>query len=254
MYQEETQQMTAKAGIILVKKNRPHRIHLTPTLVVLLYLWSLNLLSQTINEYKYISDTSTNEGVKIGKSTLNKYLDTTDFVYQGGCILPNTYKSQNLKDGEYHQYFLQDTTRIAFKLTYKNRKLISFRSYWFNDTMKQTGQLSDGRNEGAWTGYYSSGTIREVFYWTNGIHHEFRFYHPNGNLMRHGKELEIGNNKYRLWEIEDYYANGHLKQRGQTKNGSKTETWTYYNENGTLRETKVHDQSEWLGPADDQAE
>jgi antitoxin component YwqK of YwqJK toxin-antitoxin module len=213
-------------------------------MVALLSLIRMNLYSQTTNNYTYIADTRAKEGVKIGKSTLNKYLDTTDFIYQGGCILPNSYKSQNLKDGKYYQYFLQDTAKIAFELTYQNRKLKSFRSFWFNDTLKQQGQLTDGMNEGVWRGYYRSGIIREVFYWTSGVHHEFIFYHPNGNPERHGKELEIGNGKYRLWEYVYYYENGQPSEKGQWKNYDKIGIWHYYNEDGTIRETKNHDEAE----------
>ncbi len=213
----------------------------------------INLYGQTPTNknYKYISDTKPNPSLaKIGKSNLNKFIDTNEFTYQGGCILPNDYKTQNLQTGKYYQYFLQDTTKIAFELLYKDNKLTSFRSYWFNDSLKQTGQLVSGYNEGKWTGYYINGKVSEIFIWTQGIHHEFFFYFLNGNLKRHSKELDIDNGKYRLWETEDYYSNGQLKQKGQTKNGYKIKTWTYYNKDGSVIETKKHKKPEWLGPAD----
>ena len=228
------------------------------TRILILYL--ISLVSSILNvngqapakqNYKYFSDTKSNLSLaKIEKSSLNKFIDTAEFTFQGGCILPNEYKTQNLKDGKHYQYFLQDTTKIAFELSFRDNMLITFKSYWFNDSLKQTGQIVGGLNEGKWTGYYRNGKISEIFIWTQGIHHEFFFYFPNGTLKRHSKELNIKNGKYRHWETEDYYSNGKLKQKGQTKNGYKIKIWTYYNQDGSIKETKKHKKPEWLGPAD----
>ncbi|MFH0895902.1 MAG: hypothetical protein V2A54_15820 [Bacteroidota bacterium] len=222
------------------------------TLIVIIVFFvctALEVQSQT--GYIFINGSKLKDSSKIGKSTLNKFIDTADISNHTGCLLQNEYIYQNLKNGKYYQYFRQDTNKVAFELNYENNKLTSFKSYWFNDTLRLTGQYIAGVAEGKWIGYYNNGKVIDIFIWTKGVHHEFYFYFVNGNLKRHSMELEINDGKYRLWETEDYYSNGQMKQKGQTKNGNKINTWIYYNKNGTVKEIKKYKKPcEFLGPAD----
>jgi len=213
------------------------------TIIMLLCIVSVQSQSQ---EYMYISNVQPLSSIKIEGSDLNKYVDTSDFFYKGS-ILPNDYIRQNLKNGTYYQYFLQDTTKIATKLIYRNKTLIEFKSYWFNDTLKHTVQFIAGYKDGKEIVYYQNGKINAIYIYMTGrgFYHEYFFYYSDGNLHRQGKELELGNGKYRLWETKDYYTNGQLKLKGQTKNGYKIGTWTYYNQDGTIKEVKEHNGTEW---------
>lgn len=205
--------------------------------------------AQTLQKqnYKPLSEIKANPGVKIGDSELNKFIDTTDIIYILGT-LPNEYKRQNLSTGKYYQYFSDDTTKIAFELIYTHNYLTAFKSYWHNDTLRQKGQLVNGSEEGNWFHYHKNGKLGSKFIWSKGVHHEFWFYSDKGILRKHCREPDPTNEKERIWETEDYFANGNLMQTGQTRNGYKTKTWTYYNQDGSLKEIVKEEKAVLPGP------
>jgi len=187
---------------------------------------------------------------KIKGTNINLLLDTTSLQYLTMGV-PNYYKNQKVKDGIYQMYFLQDTSKKALDLTFKNGYLVKFKKYWFNDSLKATGQLKYGLYQGVWKRYHSNGKVSSIFHYYNGWHREHSCYYKSGVLKRESKELEIDNKKYRLWETKDYYSNGQLAQVGLTKNGYKIKEWRYFNCDGSIKKIEKYKVKDglWLGTA-----
>ena len=212
------------------------------TFLILLVLF-FNLAHSQENKSNYVFTNSIyhpeDSTIKIQGTNINLYLDTNSLEYFTHGI-PNYYKNQKVIDGTYQILFLQDTTKKALDLTFKNGYLTTVKKYWFNDSLKAVGHLKYGQYEGTWKSYHSNGKVSSIFHYINGWHREFKVYYKTGILARHCVEHEIENKKYRLWYDKDYYKNGELMHEGFTKNGYKIKEWNYYQCDGTLKESIKH--------------
>jgi antitoxin component YwqK of YwqJK toxin-antitoxin module len=109
--------------------------------------------------------------------------------------------------------------------------------------------------DGADTVWYPSGTLKEVWFYSNGKEYgESRLYYPSGALRHinnydNGKAVGLSTSWYENGHVdiiqnfvngqnsgmyEDYYPNGVLCKRGNMVNNEKHGLWTTYYDNGTI--------------------
>ena len=88
------------------------------------------------------------------------------------------------------------------------------KTYYPNGNLQMKGKLNnDGLKEGIWTSYFENGQKNSESNFKNGIN--------NGYSM--------------VW-----YPSGNVRYFGDYLNGSKTGTWTFYNEKGEVVKTESY--------------
>ncbi len=88
---------------------------------------------------------------------------------------------------------------------------------------------------GVWRDYYVSGVpSREVHYLDGLRHGADTTFHPNGKVASEQHFLKGLNEGVEA----GYFSSGKLSSMGRYKDGKPTGTWTFYNEDGTVRHTE----------------
>ena len=102
-------------------------------------------------------------------------------------------------------------------------------------TGESEGFLKNGKIDGIWRQYYSSGQL-----WTKGTYKDGKsdgpsvMFHENGQLWTKGtyKDGKIDG----LWV--SYYEDGQLQEQGTYKDGKMEGPWVFFNKDGIKRVTK----------------
>ncbi len=174
----------------------------------------------------------------IDKTTICKYLDTNSIGYKLKYASPGRDVVQRkVKDGIYHVYFLQDTTRLAVEYVYMNYLLQSIKRYWFNGQIEYEGSYKDGRQFGEFYNYAENGIKLSMHYYDGRGIWSGENYFPDGTVESewHRDEKNLSYNVHTY-----YYENGIVKASGRTRNGYKEGFWFYYDEQGKLVNKKKH--------------
>jgi antitoxin component YwqK of YwqJK toxin-antitoxin module len=120
----------------------------------------------------------------------------------------------------------------------KNDKIVIFtKSYPPPLKYKETGALLNGKKDGLWTTYDSTGHILSQTTFIDGLNiGENRFY-EGGILRGETKDSVIGNDT--LMTLKKYNENGAVVEEGKYLNRVKTGIWTFYTDNGLTVKKKV---------------
>ena len=174
---------------------------------------------------------------KILQTNIDLYTDTSGHRYKNPWIPATVITEVQIPDGTYYQYFLHDTARVATQMVYAGSMLVSYKTYWINDSLQTACKLVDGKVHGDWMSYDSSGHKIAEYAFVNGMHEEFTLYFPNGKIKRHAVMAGKKKTDY-LWDIEDYYSNGQLKEKGRAQAQFKIGKWKYCDRDGVNCTTK----------------
>ncbi len=162
--------------------------------------------------------------------------------------------------------FIEEFENLDFKvdLNNKHKEYDGEISYYIthperiqDSILVNEGTLLDGKPEGIWRSYYSSGNIKSAVNYKNGqVNGTATFYYDNNNhIIR--SEIDFNNDLIdglykefysngnikasiefkdgkRWGELFYYYRNTHVKTEGQFKKGKQTGKWRYYSKSGEL--------------------
>ena len=100
-------------------------------------------------------------------------------------------------------------------------------------TGTEQGSFKNGKKEGSWLWYWSTGQLAKKGNYKNGKWNgAWVTYFKNGKLWSKGNYKNDVNEG--AWAY--YYDNGQLSAKGNFKNGRREGTWVNYNEDGTMWE------------------
>lgn len=155
------------------------------------------------------------------------------YTLRGGLVKFQTYRNDSL-NGVSRTYWI-DGKSIMDETEYINgqSKFIQ-RTYFKNGKVESEMPYDNGKSSGTVRKYYETGTIEEIQEMKNGRADGVRkFYYPNGQLCVE-QVFKAGKN----WEIRSSFTQkGQRRKAGTLRNGNGT--IVYYNDDGSVRETKT---------------
>jgi antitoxin component YwqK of YwqJK toxin-antitoxin module len=155
------------------------------------------------------------------------------FTLRGGLVKFQTYRNDSL-NGISRTYWI-DGKGIMDEMEYFNgRNKFIQRTFYKNGKVESEMPYDNGRTTGVIRRYYETGTIQETQEVKDGRADGIRkYYYPNGQLAAE-QVYKAGKN----WEARaSFTQKGQRRKAGTLKGGNGT--LIYYNEDGTVKETKT---------------
>lgn len=135
-----------------------------------------------------------------------------------------TYKNGKVEVYTYYNKAGNEIHKSSLKAT-------QFASYYPNGTMRRTGAVKDGLNEGVWTNYDSQGrTLVKENYRNDELNGEVISYYASGTPYLN---CFYANNEYDGLYVR-YYRSGKKSIEGYYKNGEKVGEWKEYLDNDVV--------------------
>lgn len=102
-----------------------------------------------------------------------------------------------------------------------------------NGQLKFKRSVVDGKSEGIWIGYHENGMVKYIGEWEDGKGHGFSMH-----FLANGQIRERSRVVWDKWEgiSETWYISGLKKSEGHYQQNEKIGTWTYWNEDGSVKE------------------
>lgn len=176
---------------------------------------------------------------KIGKSNISIWM-LPEQAMGNGMSLSREIRQARLPGGVYRRYYHPDSTRLAQELFFgRRRTLDSVKTYYPNGKLLGEYPFRDGVYHGPHREYFVGGGISAIWYYEDGMHHEFKFFSHSGNVVRHCIEYQPNrNNGKRIWDNKEYYPDGRPRWEGRTVNAEKRGLWKYWDRKGNLTTRK----------------
>ena len=175
------------------------------------------------------------------------YLDSIwlkdDKPYSGSVF--SLYKEEHLSDKFMLETFSYIIGKVKTEFILKDGKENGlYVEYGFDEEVRMTGNMKDGKQDGLWKYFYGSNLFRE-FNFKDGVRDgPFKEY---SHLSLHGQVLEEGTykNDEPNGSYVKYYETGRIKEKGNYKDGLLHGEITTYDETGNPSFPKNYINGKW---------
>ncbi|MDX5448464.1 MAG: tetratricopeptide repeat protein [Bacteroidota bacterium] len=160
------------------------------------------------------------------------------FDKQGRLTILQHFKEGKL-DGDFESFYPTGQTRVkTFYVNGENQK--EYTSYFASGVIDFQAPVKDGKIEGEAKWYFPDGKLSAKAMFVDGSRNgDYENYHQNGELRY---KLNYVNGEIDGPYVE-YASNGTKISEGTMKEGAKVGKWTYWQADGTLKETAEFDES-----------